>query len=100
MVTINGNTVTIPLTEVANAQTINVRLFQVNGGGNLVIPMGVLGGDVNANRTVNVTDVALTKSRINQAVNLTNFQSDVNANGSINARDVAIIKSKLGTGLP
>ncbi len=99
-VIISGNTVTIPLTNVANAQTINVTLFGVNGSGNVVIPMGVLVGDVNANRTVNAADVAQAKSRIGQAVDQTNFRSDVNANGSINAGDVSIIKSDLGTGLP
>jgi hypothetical protein len=100
MVTISGNTVTVPLTNVANAQAINVTLFGVNGGGNVVIPMGVLVGDVNGNRTVNAADIAQTKSRIGLPVDQTNFQSDVNANGSINAGDVSIIKVNLGTGLP
>ena len=99
-VTISGNTVTIPLTNVANAQTINVTLFGVNGSGNVVLPMGVLVGDVNANRTVNAADVAQTKSRIGQPVDQTNFRSDVNANGSINAADTAIVKQNSGTSLP
>ena len=99
-VTISANTVTIPLTNVANAQTIDVTLFDVNGGGNVVTPMGVLTSDVNANRAVNASDVALTKSRLGQSVDQTNFRSDVNANGVINASDVAIIKLNLGSGLP
>src|SRR5205807_1919481 len=65
-VAISANAVTIPLTNVANAQAINVTLFDVNGDGNVVIPMGVLTGDVNANRAVNAGDVALTKSRRGQ----------------------------------
>lgn len=100
MVTVNGNTVTIPLTNVANAQTITVTLYGVNGGGNLVIPMRVLAGDVNGSGTVNASDVAFTKSRLGQVVNTTNLKSDVNANGTINASDVSIVKSKVGTGLP
>ena len=100
MVNINGNTVTIPLTNISNVQTINVALFGVNGNGNIVIPMGVLIGDVNSNRVVNAADVAQTKSRLGQPVDQTNFHSDVNANGSINAGDVAIVKMNLGTGLP
>jgi len=100
IVTISGNSVTIPLTNVANAQTINVTLFGVNGSGNVVIPMGVLVGDVNGNRTVNAADVAQTKARIGQSIDQTNFRSDVNANGSINATDLSNIKSHLGTGLP
>jgi hypothetical protein len=105
MVTVNGNVVTIPLTLVANAQTISVRLNGVNGGSDapatdVDIPMSALIGDTNANRTVNAADVAQTKSRLGQTVDATNFRSDVNANGSINAGDVSIVKANLGTGLP
>jgi hypothetical protein len=92
--------VTIPLTNVANAQAINVTLFDVNGDGNVVIPMGVLTGDVNANRAVNAGDVALTKSRLGQLLDATNFRADVNANGGINATDVSIVKQNSGTSLP
>ena len=99
-VTISGNIVTIPLTNIANAQTINVTLYDVNGAGNVVIPMSILIGDANANGSVNASDVAQTKSQIGQAVDSTTFRSDVNANGTINASDVSIIKSNIGTGLP
>ena len=72
MVTVNGNVVTIPLTLVANAQTISVRLNGVNGGSDapatdVDIPMSALIGDTNANRTVNAADVAQTKARLGQA---------------------------------
>ena len=100
MVTIAGNVVTIPLTNVANAQTINVTLNNVNGSTNVTIPMRMLIGDVNSNGSVNASDVASTKSRIGQPVNPTTFRADVNANGSINATDVSLVKSKVGTGLP
>jgi hypothetical protein len=66
MVFVSGNTVTVPLTNVANAQTINVTLYSVNGVSDVVIPMSVLAGDVNGNGVVNSTDVLLTKSRIGQ----------------------------------
>jgi N-acetylneuraminic acid mutarotase len=100
MVTISGNVVTIPLTNVANAQTINVTLNSVNTSTNLTIPMSILIGDTNANGTVNAADVAQTKARLGQAVDATNFRSDLNANGTLNAADVSIVKSHLGTGLP
>jgi N-acetylneuraminic acid mutarotase len=100
MVLINGNIVTVPLTNVANAQTINVTLFGVNGTSNLVIPMSVLVGDVNGNGAVNASDIALTKSRIGQPINETDFRADVSAGGSINATDVSIVKSNIGTALP
>src|SRR5204863_7893078 len=100
MVTISGNVVTIPLTNVANAQTINVTLNSVNGSTNIVIPMSILIGDTNTNGTVNAADVAQTKARLGQAVDATNFRSDVNANAAINAADTAIIKGHLGTSIP
>jgi len=96
MVTVNANTVAISLTNVANAQTINVTLYGVNGGGNLVIPMSLLAGDVNGNRAVNASDVSLTKSRVGQPVDATNFKSDVNANGTINASDVSLVEIEIG----
>ena len=99
-VTVSGNIVTIPLTNVANAQTINVTLNGVNGSTNLVIPMSVLIGDTSANARVNASDVAQTKSRSGQPVDATNFRSDVNANGVINASDAEIVKAFVGSGLP
>ena len=99
-VSISGNAVTIPLTNVANAQTLNVTLNSVNGASNVTIPMSVLVGDENANGAVNASDVSQTKARIGQTLDATNFRSDVNANGSINATDVGLIKANVGTGLP
>jgi plastocyanin len=99
-VVVSGNVVTVPLTNVANAQTIQVTLNGVNGSANIVIPMSLLIGDTNANGAVNSGDVAQTKARIGQTLDATNFRSDVNANGAINAGDVSLIKSLLGTGLP
>jgi N-acetylneuraminic acid mutarotase len=103
LVTVSGSTVTVPLTNVGNAQTITVTVFGVNDGsssGNVVIPMSRLLGDSNASGSVTSADVSQTKSRLGQPVSPTNFRSDVNANGSINASDVSVIKSSLGTGLP
>lgn len=95
-----NNEVIIPLTNVANAQTIEVTLNNVNGSTNVTIPMSVLVGDVNGNGAVNASDVGLTKSSSGQPSNATNFRADVNANGSINATDVALVKALAGTGLP
>ncbi len=100
LVTVEGTTITVPLTNVANAQTINVTLFGVNGGGDLVIPMSLLGGDTNGNGSVDAGDVAQAKGQSGQAVTAANFREDVNANGSINVGDVALVKSHSGTSLP
>jgi N-acetylneuraminic acid mutarotase len=100
LVTVEGNFVTIPLTNVANAQTIQVTLYGLYGSTNLVIPMSILIGDTNGNGTVNASDLSQTKSRIGQQINATNFRSDVSANGYIDAADVALIKQNSGTSLP
>jgi hypothetical protein len=105
MVTVSGAVVTVPLTNVADDQTINVRLNGVNGAADtpatdFTIPMSILIGDTSANGIVNATDVSQTKSRVGQPVDTTNFRSDVNPNGTLNASDVAIVKGKVGTSLP
>jgi hypothetical protein len=103
MVTVSGNSVTVPVTNVANAQTINVRINGVtgsSGSGDITIPMSILVGDTNANGAVNSADVAQAKARLGQTLDATNFRSDVNANGVINSADISQIKSLLGTGLP
>jgi len=98
--------VTIPLTNVADQQTINVTLNGVNSASidepavNVVIPMSRLLGDSNGNRAVNAGDIAQVKSRSGQAVTSANFRSDLNANGSINAGDIGIAKANSGHGVP
>jgi hypothetical protein len=105
MVTVSGAVVTVPLTNLADDQTISVRLNGVNGAADtpatdFTIPVSILIGDTSANGIVNATDVSQTKSRVGQPVDTTNFRSDVNTNGTLNASDVAIVKGKVGTSLP
>ena len=104
-VSVSGAVVTVPLTNIANAQIIHVRIFGVNGTADTPatdfdVVMGILVGDTNGNGTVNAADVAQTKGRLGQTVDGTNFRSDVNVNNSINAADTAIIKQNSGTSLP
>jgi acyl-coenzyme A thioesterase PaaI-like protein len=101
-ISFSGNTMTAPLTGVTNAQVVTLRVQNIDGDGQPHgdVPFGFLMADVNGNRTVNATDVALTKSQSGQPVDATNFKSDVNANGFINASDVGATKSRAGTGLP
>ncbi len=102
-VTVSGSSVTVPLTNVANAQTLNVTLNGVTDGsgyGNLVIPMSVLVGDVNASGGVSSTDVGQVKAQVSQTVAAGTFRADVNASGAINSTDVGIVKAATGTELP
>ena len=100
MVTTSENVVTIPLTNVANAQTINITLNNVNGSTNLTIPMRLLIGDVNGDGFVNSGDALQTRNRSGQATDATNFRSDVNADGFINSGDTTVVRARSGTALP
>jgi hypothetical protein len=95
--------VTVPLTNVANAQRLIVSLFGVGDGTNtadVTIPVSVLQGDSTADRSVNSADISQTKSRSGQAVSSTNFRSDVTVDGNLNSADISLVKSKSGTALP
>jgi hypothetical protein len=99
---IDGNNVIVNLTNVANAQTLAVTLFNVYDGANasdVVIPMSVLLGDVNGNGGVTATDISQTKAQAGTAT-LTTFRSDVVANGTVNATDISVVKARAGTALP
>ena len=102
-VSIAGAVVTIPLTNITNAQRIMVKLSGVNDGvsmGDVTIPMGILIGDTSGNASVNASDITQTKIQSGQAITSSNFRTDVNVNGSINASDVSAVKVRSGSSLP
>jgi hypothetical protein len=70
------------------------------GSGNVSATMGVLIGDVNANKVVSNTDVASIKGQVAAPVTSSNFRNDVNANGVISNTDVSTTKAQVGTVLP
>jgi hypothetical protein len=99
--TFSGNTMTVPLTGISNAQTVTLTVSNVNG----LLPsasvnLGFLIGDTTADGSVNAGDIGQTKSQSGNAVTAANFREDVNLDGSINAGDIGLVKSKSGTGLP
>jgi uncharacterized delta-60 repeat protein len=97
-------TITVDLANVANAQTITLRLAAVTNGestADLTVPMGILAGDTTGNGSVTTSDIGQTKGQSGQPVSATNFRSDVTANGgSINASDIGLVKARSGTQLP
>jgi hypothetical protein len=97
----SGNQIFVNLSGVTNQQAIALTLSAVNDGtnvGDVVIPMGVLLGDVNSNRLVNSTDSSLVQAQSGQPVTNSDFRADVNVNGLINSTDTSIVRSKSGTG--
>ena len=94
---VNGSTVEVTLTGIADVQRVNVSLTNVAGTGvNAVVPIGFVVGDISGNGKVNATDVGIVKGQSSLAVVLSNFRSDVSANGTINATDVGVVKGKSG----
>jgi hypothetical protein len=100
---INGSQVTVNLSNVSNVQTLTVNLVGVSDGphsANISVPMGVLLGDVTANKVVSNTDVASIKTQVAAPVSASNFRNDVTANGIISNTDVSTTKTQVGTTLP
>ncbi len=101
----SGNTMTIDLTGVGDAQKITIKLSGVTGTASQVMPdttvsMNVLAGDVNQSKAVGSADVGQVKSLVSTPVNATNFLSDVVVSGAINATDVSLVKSRSGAIVP
>jgi hypothetical protein len=101
----NTNQITVPLTNVTNAQHLVTTLNGVQDStgailNNLVGRVDVLLGDVNGNGVVSNTDVSVVKAQVTAPVSSTNFREDVNANGVISNTDVSLTKAQVGTTLP
>ena len=99
------NQVTVPLTNVSNAQTLRINLDAVTDASgatfsNITARMGVLLGDTTGNGAVNSSDISQTKSQSGQGVTASNFRTDVTVNAAINSSDISLVKSKSGTALP
>jgi alpha-L-fucosidase len=101
----SGNTATVTLANVANAQTLQVNLGNVTAQNGMVLANGVLrlkvlAGDVNGNSAVNALDAALVSKASGKAVDAATFRCDVNANGSVNSLDSALASQRSGTSAP
>jgi hypothetical protein len=66
----------------------------------MTVNMGVLLGDVNADKVVNSADATVTRNDSGQNANATNFRADLNADGTINAADATIARNQSGQSLP
>jgi len=103
--TFSGNTMTVNVTGVSDVQKLTVTLTSVTDSFGQVLPdtpvsMNMLIGDTNANKTVNVSDVAQTKAQSGLPVTAANFRTDVNVNGAISVSDIAEVKANAGNSVP
>jgi hypothetical protein len=103
IVSADGRTITLNLTNVSDVQTATIALSGVNNGTNfndVSVQMRLLAGDTNGSGSVNASDISQTKSRAGQEVSQATFRSDVVANGAITSSDIAFVKSRSGTTTP
>lgn len=99
-----GNTLTVNLSGVADAQTVMCALSNVRDAPGrtmptATIPVVFLRGDTNADGLVNSGDAVQTRSRSGQATDASNWRSDVNGDGVINSGDAAIVRGNAGSGV-
>jgi hypothetical protein len=102
---INGNTMTVVLAGVPNAQRVGITLNGVTDNFAQTLPettlaMKALFGDTDGNSGVSASDIGRVKSETSNAVSEANFRSDVTANGSVSAADISAVKSMSGVTLP
>jgi hypothetical protein len=92
----------VNLVNVANAQTVTVRLdfvqdSQGHASSAVDASMSVLIGDVTANGKVAAADVKEVKAQLGHPVTMFNFRDDVNHDGFIDGTDLAIVQNHKGT---
>jgi hypothetical protein len=98
-----GSQAIVNLNAVPNEQTTTVAVNDITQGsdfGCVNVPIGILIGDSNGDRSVNSGDATQVKSRSGQDTAADNFRSDVNLSGGINSGDAQVVKSRSGTTLP
>lgn len=101
----NTNQITVNLGGIPNAQHITVTLGGIQDAagtllGNIVVPMDVLFGDVNASGRTDTGDVTAVRNRAVQVVDQSNFRFDVNTSGRVDTGDVTVVRSASVSALP
>jgi len=101
-ISFNGNSMTAQLTGVTAAETVVLRVENINGDGEPHgdVSFGFLTGDADADRTVARADKTAVQAQLNQPVTSANFRDDLNATGRITNGDVQIVKANRGHVLP
>jgi hypothetical protein len=103
--TFSGNDVIVGLSGVINQQYVTLSLTNVassdgGSGGSGSVRVGFLLGDVNQNRVIAISDLALVNAQLAQTVTAANFLKDVNASGTLTVADKAITNANLTRALP
>ncbi|MGI8821400.1 MAG: hypothetical protein ACR2ID_11125 [Chthoniobacterales bacterium] len=100
-----GNTLTVNLTGVTDAQQLGVTLSNVTDTSSQTLPNTVVNvrfliGDTTDDRVVNGGDSVQTRGRAGQPADATNFRSDVNLDGTVNGGDAVVVRANAGHSVP
>jgi kumamolisin len=101
--TFNGDTMTVNLTGVTDAQNLTVTVSGLNGtSGTATLTFGVLEGDVNGDGYVNSPDLAAVRNAVGEVAGNSNFtpRADINEDGYVNSPDLAQVRNHVGHELP
>jgi hypothetical protein len=101
----NGNTMTVVVSGVPNAERVGITLSNVTDSfaqtlASTTLVMKALFGDTDGNSGVSASDIGRVKSEAGQRISEANFRSDVTADGAVSASDIGAVKSMAGTTLP
>ena len=95
-----GRNVTIPLTGVANAQSLNISLTGIApGNGTALVPFNVLWGDVNGDNVVNSQDLNIVQGKRGSAISAATERYDIDCDGQIGSADEVLVASLAGTNI-
>jgi hypothetical protein len=86
-----------------NAQRVSITLVGVNDGvntANVVVPIGLLRGDVNGDGFVLSGDYTATRQKSGSQVDINTYKFDVNTDGFILSGDYTVVRQQSGTQLP
>ncbi|MGH8047581.1 MAG: LamG-like jellyroll fold domain-containing protein, partial [Chthoniobacterales bacterium] len=95
-----GRVVTVPLTGVANAQSLNLHLAGITPGAGIAdVPFNVLWGDVNGDNVVDSHDLNIVQGKRGSPLSPVTARYDINCDGQINAADEVIVASISGANI-
>ncbi len=98
--TFSGNEMQVPLTGVADIQTVTIHIAGVNGGNATAdVPFSFLIGDIDGSRAVDRGDNTSLKATKGQSADSNNFRNDLDLNGVVDRPDVTILKASKGHSL-
>ncbi len=98
---IAGNTMTVQLTGVTNAQVLTVTLANLSDSfgqtlADTPVSAGMLIGDTNGNGMVSSSDISQVKASVGASADGSNFRTDVNVSGAVSSADIAETKANSG----